>query len=204
MATELPHPDDLEFAPTRADLARLYLAHKYELSMADWPDDEIVARTSDISAALVALTCTPARTAIKRGSTGTHGSSRPARGCSTTTTRCASTGERATQVQRVLAVHSASTGARLQRAAARRRQRQAACGVSGSAFGSTGGGLVGGGSVGASGSDGVAGVLTASVAGRGSGASVSSGLGSAVGSVSAVMVFLPSLRFRPRAPRGED
>jgi hypothetical protein len=56
MATELPHPDDLEFAPIRADLARLYLAHKYELSMADWPDDEIVARTSDISAALVALT----------------------------------------------------------------------------------------------------------------------------------------------------
>ena len=56
MATELPHPDDLEFAPIRADLARLYLAHKYELSMADWPDDEIVARTSDISAPLVALT----------------------------------------------------------------------------------------------------------------------------------------------------
>ena len=56
MATELPHPDDLEFAPIRADLARLFIQHKADMDMRDWPDDAIIARTSDITAALIGLT----------------------------------------------------------------------------------------------------------------------------------------------------
>ena len=39
-----------EFAPIRADLARLYLAHKAELKLDGMADDEIVAKVDAITA----------------------------------------------------------------------------------------------------------------------------------------------------------
>jgi hypothetical protein len=50
-STSIPAP---EFAPVRADLARLFLAHKAELGMLDWSDEQIVAQTNDIVGALIA------------------------------------------------------------------------------------------------------------------------------------------------------
>lgn len=55
MSTELPHPDDAEFAAIRADLARLFITHKAALGLGDWSDAEIIARTSDITATLIGL-----------------------------------------------------------------------------------------------------------------------------------------------------
>src|SRR4029453_7509493 len=55
-ATErVPHPDDPEFAPIRADLGRLFIKHKRELSMIAWSDEAIIAKTNDICATLIAL-----------------------------------------------------------------------------------------------------------------------------------------------------
>ena len=48
-------PGAPEFASVRADLGRLYIRHKADLSMADRPDDEIVARVNDITATLIIL-----------------------------------------------------------------------------------------------------------------------------------------------------
>lgn len=54
IATKLPlDPDDAEFAAIRADLARLFITHEADLAL-DQPDDEIVQRTNDIAAALMA------------------------------------------------------------------------------------------------------------------------------------------------------
>jgi hypothetical protein len=53
--TEFPNPDAPEFAPIRADLARLFIAHKAEMSMADWPDEAILAHVNDITATLISL-----------------------------------------------------------------------------------------------------------------------------------------------------
>jgi len=47
-------PDDPEFNDIRGDLARLFIAHKTDLRLADWSDGDIVARTSDILASLIA------------------------------------------------------------------------------------------------------------------------------------------------------
>src|SRR5262245_39950195 len=48
------HLDDPVFTPIRADLARLYLAHKAELKLDDTSDDEIVAKVDAITGALMA------------------------------------------------------------------------------------------------------------------------------------------------------
>ena len=48
------NPDAPEFAPIRADLARLFILHKAELGMAEWRDEAIVAETNNIMAALMA------------------------------------------------------------------------------------------------------------------------------------------------------
>jgi hypothetical protein len=48
-----PDPGSPEFAPIRADLARLYLAHKTELKLDDVADAEIVANVNAITQALM-------------------------------------------------------------------------------------------------------------------------------------------------------
>ena len=47
-------PDAPEFASIRADLARLFIVHKADLLLADWPDEAIAAHVDDIAGALVA------------------------------------------------------------------------------------------------------------------------------------------------------
>ena len=65
-ATErLPHPDDAEFAEIRADLSRLFMRHKRDLAMDDWPDEGIIEHSNNICAALIAL----ANTAREQGDT---------------------------------------------------------------------------------------------------------------------------------------
>jgi hypothetical protein len=61
----LPDPDAAEFAPIRADLARLFLEHKAELGLGGWTDDQIVAKVSDITAALFGC----GQVALQRGDT---------------------------------------------------------------------------------------------------------------------------------------
>lgn len=46
-------PDASEFAPIRADLARLFILHKAELGMAVCSGEEIIAQTNDICGALM-------------------------------------------------------------------------------------------------------------------------------------------------------
>ena len=51
--------DDLaapEFAPIRANLARLYLQHLADLGMADASDESVIAQVDDITAVLKGLT----------------------------------------------------------------------------------------------------------------------------------------------------
>src|SRR5262249_47931008 len=50
----VPDPADPQFAPIRADLARLFIAHKAELGIADWADDKVVDQVSWIASALIA------------------------------------------------------------------------------------------------------------------------------------------------------
>jgi hypothetical protein len=38
LSGSVPDPDAAEFAPIRADLARLFIRHKADLGMGDWPD----------------------------------------------------------------------------------------------------------------------------------------------------------------------
>ena len=52
---EYPDPDDPKFAPIRADLARLFIEHKADMGMGDWPDEAILARVNDICATLIML-----------------------------------------------------------------------------------------------------------------------------------------------------
>jgi hypothetical protein len=59
------HPDGPEFANVRADLARLFIEHKVELGLYNWLDEEIVAKVSDITAALIGC----GQVALHRGDT---------------------------------------------------------------------------------------------------------------------------------------
>jgi hypothetical protein len=43
---DFPDPDAPEFAGVRADLGRLFIRHRAELGMLDWPEEEVVARTA--------------------------------------------------------------------------------------------------------------------------------------------------------------
>jgi hypothetical protein len=99
----LPHPDAPEFAAVRAELARLFLDHKIELGLYSWLDEEIVAKVSDITAALISC----GQVALQRGDTACLDT--PASGCSRISPQCGSTGE---QLGRVLinAEMSASRG----------------------------------------------------------------------------------------------
>jgi hypothetical protein len=53
----IPDPDDSEFDGIRADLARLFIMHKLDLGMGDWPDARIIADTSRIAGAIMACGC---------------------------------------------------------------------------------------------------------------------------------------------------
>jgi hypothetical protein len=53
--TELPHPDDQEFTDIKADLGRLFLLHKRDPSMDDWPDEAILMLVNDNTASLIVL-----------------------------------------------------------------------------------------------------------------------------------------------------
>ena len=48
-------PNDPEFADVRADLARLFIAHKADLGMANQPDADIARNVNTIAAALMQL-----------------------------------------------------------------------------------------------------------------------------------------------------
>jgi hypothetical protein len=50
------NPGAPEFAPIRADLARLFILHKAELGMTEWRDEAIVAETNKIMSALMTAT----------------------------------------------------------------------------------------------------------------------------------------------------
>jgi hypothetical protein len=50
----VPDPADPRFAPIRADLARLLIAHKADLGLTDWTDDKIVDHVTWIASALIA------------------------------------------------------------------------------------------------------------------------------------------------------
>ena len=50
----VPDPADPQFAPIRADLARLFIARKVELGIADWADDKVVDQVNWIASALIA------------------------------------------------------------------------------------------------------------------------------------------------------
>ena len=52
MATTELRPDDPEFAGIRADLARLYMAHRVDLGLALASDEWIIAHTNDLTAVL--------------------------------------------------------------------------------------------------------------------------------------------------------
>jgi hypothetical protein len=49
------HPDSAEHAPVRAELARLYIRHSADMAL-DLSDEELIARTSEITNLLFALT----------------------------------------------------------------------------------------------------------------------------------------------------
>jgi hypothetical protein len=49
------HPDAAEFAGIRADLARLFIAHKADMGMGGYPDAYFVERTNDVTAVLWVL-----------------------------------------------------------------------------------------------------------------------------------------------------
>lgn len=48
-------PAAAEFAAIRADLGRLYLAHKAELGMAEFTDDYVIEHIDDITAMMIGL-----------------------------------------------------------------------------------------------------------------------------------------------------
>ena len=50
----IPDASAPEFTPFRADFSRLFIQHKVDLGMSAWSDEEIVAQTNDIMAALIA------------------------------------------------------------------------------------------------------------------------------------------------------
>lgn len=55
-ATDIPDPDAPEFDGIRADLARLFIEHKADMAMANWPDAWIIEHTNDVTAVLWTLT----------------------------------------------------------------------------------------------------------------------------------------------------
>ena len=61
--TDLPSTDAPEFAPIRADLARLYIARKADLGLLDWTDAQLVERVDDVTSALMACSMD----AVERG-----------------------------------------------------------------------------------------------------------------------------------------
>ena len=55
LSTPIPaDPNDPEFDAVRAVLARLFIKHKVDLNMADWPDARIIAETNRIAGAIMA------------------------------------------------------------------------------------------------------------------------------------------------------
>jgi hypothetical protein len=54
MDTPTLDPNDPQFAPVRADLARLFIEHKAELGLAAWSDEAIVSEVNLIASSLIA------------------------------------------------------------------------------------------------------------------------------------------------------
>ena len=49
----VPDPADPQFAPIRADLARLFIQHKADLGLKDWTDDKVIDQATWIASALI-------------------------------------------------------------------------------------------------------------------------------------------------------
>jgi hypothetical protein len=99
----LPDPNDAEFAPIRADLARLFMAHRLDLGLALGGDEWIVARTNDVTAALWFCRGMRWTTTTGTGCEGIAGGSGRRSGCTTTRPP-----PRSTAADEALSLHSPS------------------------------------------------------------------------------------------------
>lgn len=61
----MPGPDAALFAPIRADLGRLFILHRADMGLGDWPDAVIVDNVNRIAGALMAA----GTVAVDRGDT---------------------------------------------------------------------------------------------------------------------------------------
>lgn len=79
-------------AAIRADLARLFILRKADIGLGGWSDEDIVDKTNDICAALMACGTNAVTHVIRCGWNGTPGPARRSSGCPPTGPRCRSTG----------------------------------------------------------------------------------------------------------------